>query len=88
MRRILPCCVNQHHLVIFRDLDDADDLAVAIAGLNVDDADAAARLDAILLELGPLAVTLFGHREESSTRAQHFHRDHFVAVAQRDPATP
>ena len=47
---------DQHQLVVVGHLRDADDLAVAIAGLDVDDADAAARLHAVLLELGALAV--------------------------------
>ena len=49
---------DEHQLVVVVHVRDADDLAVALAGLDVDDADAAARLQAVLVELGALAVAV------------------------------
>ena len=45
MRRIMPCWRDQHQLVVVVHVPDADDRAVAFAGLDVDDAVAAARLE-------------------------------------------
>ena len=42
MRRIMPELRDQHQLVVVVHVGDADDLAVAVRGLDVDDADAAA----------------------------------------------
>ena len=47
---------------------------------------AAARLEAVLVELGALAVAVLRHGEERAALADDFHRHDFVAVAQRDAA--
>src|SRR6185436_17512955 len=77
---------NQHQLVVVADLRDADNLAIAIARLDIDDADAAARLHAVLVEPGPLAVTLLGHRQDRAARLEHFHGDDFVVISELDAA--
>ena len=74
---------DQHQRIVVADLDDADDLAIPIAGLNVDDADAAARLHAILVEVGALAVSLLGDGQDGAGRAEHLHGDDGILVAQR-----
>src|SRR5580700_1527868 len=54
---------DDHHVGIFPNLQSCDDGAVAIGGLQVDDAFAAARGDAIFGERRALAVAFFGNRE-------------------------
>ena len=86
MRRIMPCCDDQHQLVVVVDVGDADDLAVAVGGLDVDDADAAARLQAVLLELGALAVAVLRDGQHRAAFAHDLHRHDLVALAQADAA--
>src|SRR2546427_260870 len=50
---------DHHQLVVRQDLFQRDDLAGFIAALQRDDAAAAAMLDAVFVQLGPLAHTLF-----------------------------
>src|SRR6478736_3591204 len=59
----LPAIGDDHHLVLGLDHGDADDRTVAIAGINQDDALAAAVLNAKLLDGRALAVAAFTHRE-------------------------
>src|SRR5437764_6078287 len=47
----LPLLRDEHQFGVVRDVRDADDLAVAIRRLDVDDADAAARLQAVFVNL-------------------------------------
>src|SRR4029453_11878685 len=79
-----PLLRDQHDLVVFEHVGHAHDLAVAIGGLDVDDADAAAALEPVLLELGALAVAVLRDRQERAARFHHFHGDHFVVFAERD----
>ena len=73
---------DQHQLVVVVHVGDADDLAVAVRGLDVDDADAAARLQAVLLEPGALAVAVLRDGEDGAPLADDFHRDDFVPLAE------
>src|SRR5438128_4304864 len=75
---------DQHQLIVVVHVGDADDLAVAIARLDVDDADAAARLQAVFLELGPLAVAVLRDGQQRGPFADDFHRDDLVALPQAD----
>src|SRR5574341_2138924 len=75
---------NHHDLVAGLYLHDPDRRAVSLAGPNVDDPFAAAPLQAILLQLGTLAVPPFGHGEDRRARRDHLSADHLVAVLQGD----
>src|SRR5205823_3608521 len=75
---------DQQHLVALLHVGDADHDAVAIARGDVDDTDPAARLHAVFLDLGSLAVAAFGHREQRTARAHHFHCDDQIVVSQRE----
>ena len=74
------------NLVAALDIRDANHLAVAFGGVDVDDADAATRLHAVLVELGALAVAVLGHGEQGATRFHRFHADDEVVGAQGDSA--
>src|SRR5580704_9783791 len=54
---------DDHYVRLFGDLKRGDDGAVAVGGLHVDDALAAARGDAVFGEGGALAIALFGDGE-------------------------
>ena len=86
IRRIMPCWLISISSIVVVDVGDADDLAVAIGGLDVDDADAAARLQAVFLEPGPLAVAVLRDGEQRAALAHHVHRHDLVVVAQADAA--
>src|SRR6267142_2270938 len=75
---------DQHQLGIVGHVRHADHLAVPLGRLDVDDADAAARLQAVFVDLGPLAVSLLGDREDRAAGRQDFHGHDRVAFAQRD----
>src|SRR6185369_3968727 len=77
---------DQHQGIVVLDLDDTDDLAIAIARLDIDDADAATRLDAILVQGRALAVALLGDGQDRTGRAEHLHGDNRVLVAERHAA--
>src|SRR6185436_9957430 len=77
---------DDQQLVAGLDVGDADDGAVAVGGGDVDDADPAARLDAILLDLGALAVAALGHRQQGADRLHRLHGDDVIVAAQRDAA--
>ena len=51
-------------------------------GLDVDDADAAARLEPVLLEPGALAVAVLRDGQQRAALADDVHRHDFVVVAQ------
>src|SRR4029434_9249456 len=57
-----------------------------LRGRDIDDADAAARLDAVFVELGALAIPAFGDGEQRPPRLHDLHRDDDVVVSQRDAA--
>src|SRR5580704_3827868 len=69
----LALVCDDHHVGILADLHGRDDRAVAVGGLQIDDALAAARCDAIFRERRALAVALFGDGE-------HQRRDRFADV--------
>src|SRR4029077_15988186 len=77
---------DDEQLVAFVNVGHADDVPVAIAGGDVDDADAAPRLDTVLVDFGALPVSVLGHGQQRASRADHFHRHHVVVVPERDPA--
>src|SRR5581483_7273048 len=77
---------DDQHLVVLLEVGDADHLAVPIGGGDVDDAVASARLHAVLLDLGALAVAALRHSHERAARAHHLHRDDVVVLAEADPA--
>src|SRR5678815_5779480 len=76
---------DHHQLVVVVYLGHADDLTVAIAGLDVDDADATPRLHTVLIEPGALAVPLFGHREARAARFPHLHGHALVVFPYLNP---
>src|SRR5207249_11917595 len=57
----------------------ANHLAVPLGCLDVDDADAAARLQAVFVDLGPLPVALLGDGQDRAAGRQHLHRDGRIA---------
>jgi hypothetical protein len=59
---------DDHHLAGLVDEVDAGDLAVLGRGLDVDDALAAAGLEAVLVDVGALAVAVLGDREDEAGR--------------------
>src|SRR5262245_15100551 len=75
---------DEHQLLVLEDTGDADDPTVALTGLDVDDADAAAALHPVLVDLGPLPVAVFGDGENRPAGSQHLHADHLVVVAEGD----
>ena len=65
----LPAVGHQHHLVARADQGDADHRAVALAGVDEDDALAAAALQAELLERRALAVAALADGEHAMALA-------------------
>ena len=63
----LPLVGDQHQVVVIGHLLDIHHAAVALGGLDGDDPLAAAALDAVLVELGPLAEAVFGDGEDGRT---------------------
>ena len=55
---------DQHGLRLFIHQQDAHHFAVALGGFDVDDAFAAARLLAVFVDQGALAVAVFGDAED------------------------
>ena len=79
---------REHDLVVVGDLGDGDDRPVALAGLDVDQALAAAVLGAVLGQQGPLAVALGADGQEAGrvvVAVGHDHADDLVALGQVDP---
>src|SRR5262245_65695967 len=68
------------------DVGDADDLAVAIGRVDVDDADAASRLEPVFLELGALAVAVLADGQHRAPLPDDLHRHDLAVVAERDAA--
>src|SRR5206468_10126159 len=77
---------DQQQLVPVLDVRHPDHLAVSVRRRDVDDADAAARLDPVLLDFGPFAVPALGDGQKRAAGTDHFHRDHVVIVSQSDAA--
>ena len=72
-RMILPYVGNQHELILFGHVLNADDTAGFVRRLHRDDAFAAARLQAILVHRGALAVAAFGNGQNIEAKAENFH---------------
>src|SRR3954464_5813856 len=81
-----PLLGDDQQFIAFLHIGDADDQAVAGRRGDVDDTDAAARLHAIFVDLGPLAEAPFGHRQERTAGLHDLHRNDVVVVAQVDAA--
>src|SRR5262245_13639886 len=62
---------HQHDLIALGDLDDGDHAAVALAGLDGDDALAAAVLLAVVVERRALAVAALGHGQHGLAGLEH-----------------
>src|SRR3990172_8189070 len=77
---------DEEQFVAVLHVGDADDLAVAFARADVDDAHAAARLHAVLFDLGALPVAAFGDRQQRTSRPDDLHGDHVIVLPQRDAA--
>src|SRR6185369_2034654 len=75
---------DHDQVVVVRHREHADDLAVAVRGLDVDDALAAARLQAVLLHLGALAEAVLAARQDRHARRQDDHVDDPVALLEVD----
>src|SRR5207249_4761583 len=75
---------DDHHLIGVGDLQRGDYVAVALAGLDVDDALAAAVREPVLLERGALAVAVFGDGQERAAGARQLRADHLIVALQRD----
>ena len=69
VRMVLPSLVMTITSSLLPDLQDADDLAVLLGDLEVDDALAAAALQAVLVDLGALAVAVLGHGQDLGLRS-------------------
>ena len=68
---------------------DAKILAVGPAKqLSADHPDAATRLDAVLSDFGPFAVTVLGHGEQRAAGLDDLHGHDVVVLAETDPAHP
>src|SRR5205823_443762 len=85
--------VEANHLALGRDdqdvvavphLEHGDDVAVAAAGLDVDDPLAAAALQPVLLERRPLAEAAVGHREDRQALLDDVRGNHVVALLDLD----
>src|SRR5512132_1104296 len=76
-----PLLRDQHQLVARVDGGNADNASVPVGGLDVDDAQATARLQPVLVQLGALAVPVLGNGQQRAAGAYHFHRNDFVIVA-------
>src|SRR6185369_4425408 len=79
-----PAVGDQHHLVPVLHLRQADDVAVPLGGLDVDDALAPATLDPILGLLGALAVAVRGDGEDGGARLDHVGAHHLVTRVEGD----
>src|SRR6185503_8131108 len=78
---------HEQEVVGVADEPERDAIAVALARLDADEPDAAAVLDPVLLEVGPLAVAVLAHRQDGAAAGLlHGHADHDVALAELDAA--
>ena len=86
MRMTLPRVGDEHEVLVVGDEAAADDLAVALGGLDGDDADAAAPLDRVLGDGGALAVAVLAHGHERRRRVarEGLAGDDLVLFAQAD----
>src|SRR5712691_7754316 len=75
---------DEHHALVALQELDPHHLAVAAGGLDVDEALAAAALDAVLVEGGLLAVAVLGHGEHGAAGGHDLERDHLVPLLQLD----
>src|SRR5579864_7593188 len=73
---------DDHQVGVFFHREDRYHFADSGRHLHVDHALAAARREAILLELGALAVTVFGNRQDEAFLLDHLRADDVVAVGQ------
>ena len=79
---------REHDLVVVGDLADGDDRPVALVGLDVDQALAAAVLGAVLGQQGPLAVAVGADGQEAGrvlVAVGDDHADDLVPLGQVDP---
>ena len=79
-----PLLGDQEKVIGFRHGRDADDRAVLLGDLDVDDARPAAPLVAVLGDVRPLAVALLGDRQERSRLLDEVHLDDDVVAPELD----
>src|SRR5262249_45647439 len=77
---------DHQQLVAFLYVRDAYDETIPLRRRDIDDADAAARLHAVLFNLGALAEPALGDRQQRAARFDDFHRHDEVVATQIDAA--
>ena len=81
-----PALGHDYEVVPVAHTAHADDLAVLFRDLDVGHTLAAARGDAVLLDLGALAEALFGDRQKLGLLVHDLHADHVVLAVEMDAA--